>query len=202
MHRVMWGIHRTSLCAIRVAKRIMVRFGLTPSRFHLLFAMRSEGVSWFPQKGLKVLMGVSAQNVSRMIRSLVKCGVLLQRVVPEDRRRRVLAFTEHGKAMMGRAVGEVVLSGLGTHVAGRALTDLGWPCKREERHAAVEHFHGLLNELRCGLRDRAIFEYQPEDGEPEPVYFDFWHASLDVEDSTPDLTAMDRSDDAKDEWSS
>ena len=122
MHRVIWGIHRASLCAIRVAKKIAARFGLTPSRFHMLFALRCERVTWFPQRGLKVLLGVSAQTISRMIRSLVACGFLLQRVVAEDRRRRVLAFTEHGKEMMGRAVGEIVLGGLGTHVAGRALT--------------------------------------------------------------------------------
>ena len=30
MHRVFWGVHRTSLCAIRVAKRIVAKFGLTP----------------------------------------------------------------------------------------------------------------------------------------------------------------------------
>lgn len=196
MHRVIWGIHRTSLCAIRVAKKIAARFGLTPSRFHMLFALRCERVTWFPQKGMRVLLGVSAQTVSRMIKSLVACGFLLQRVVDEDRRRRVLAFTEHGKEMMGRAVGEIVLGGLGTHVAGRALTDTGWPCSRTQRAAAVEQFDGLLRELRFGLRDNSFFEYAPENEEPKSVYACFWPEYLDpYEDSTPDLTSMDPNDD-------
>ena len=59
MHRVMWGIHRTALCAIRVAKKMAEPFGLTPSRFHMLFAIKCERVEWFPLKALKVLLGIS-----------------------------------------------------------------------------------------------------------------------------------------------
>ena len=199
MHRVMWGIHRTSLCAIREAKKIMVRFGLTPSRFHMLFAMRSEGVHWFPQKGLKVLMGVSAQNVSRMIKSLVACGFLLQRVVEEDRRRRILAFTEHGKKMMGLAVGEVVLGGLGTHVAGRALTDLGWPSTAEKRAAAIAQFNAVVSEFRFGLLDTALFDYSPDNVQPPPVYDTVDHVlAAACQDSTPDLMDLDDDDDCPD----
>jgi DNA-binding MarR family transcriptional regulator len=191
MDRVFWGIHRTSLCAIKVAKKIAARFGLTPSRFHMLFAIRCERVTWFPQRGLRVLLGVSAQTVSRMIQSLVACGFLLQRVVEGDRRRRELAFTEHGTELMGRAVGEIVLGGLGTHVAGRALTDQGWPCPRAVRATAIEEFDGIVGRLRFGLRDSAFFTYECANQEPRPVYHCFERDYLDDDDSTPDLTSLD-----------
>jgi DNA-binding MarR family transcriptional regulator len=194
MHRVMWGIHRTSLCAIRVAKRITARFGLTPSRFNMLFAIKCERVTWFPQRGLRVLLGVSAQTISRMIQSLVACGLILQRVVAGDRRRRELAFTEEGKEVMRRAVGEIVLGGLGTHVAGRALTDHGWPASHATRAAAIEEAERLFDRLRCGLLDTAFFSYEPEDQEPEPALRKFNPDYLDYEDSTPDLTSLDGED--------
>ena len=88
MHQMFWGLHRSSLRAIAVAKKITGAFGLTPSRFHMLMALKSERVEWFPQRGLRVLLGITAQTISRMVRSLVACGVLVQRVVQEDRRRR------------------------------------------------------------------------------------------------------------------
>ena len=190
MHRVFWGVHRTSLCAIKVAKKIMARFGLTPSRFHMLFAIKCERVAWFPQRGLRELLGISAQTISRMIKSLVACEYLVQRVVPEDRRRRVLAFTELGKEKVGRAFCDVVQAGLGAHVAGRALTDQGWPMPAALRAEQVQKFDQMLDQLRWGLNDNALFAYWPENQEPMPVYsgniaFD------DYQDSTPDLTTLD-----------
>ncbi|MDB4995663.1 MAG: MarR family, partial [Myxococcaceae bacterium] len=96
MHGVFWGTHRAALCAIKVCKRMTTQFGLTPSRFHMLSAIQSERVEWFPQRGLRELLGVSAQTISRMIRSLVERGFLVKRVMVEDRRRRELAFTRAG----------------------------------------------------------------------------------------------------------
>jgi DNA-binding MarR family transcriptional regulator len=199
MHGVMWGIHRTSLCAIKVAKRIAARFGLTPSRFHMLFAIHCERLTWFPQKALRVLLGVSAQTISRMIQSLMKSGLLLKRVMVDDRRRRELAFTEECKEVMRRAVGEIVLGGLGTHVAGRALTDQGWPASLQTRRAAVAEADELFNRLRHGLLDNAFFSYDPENGEPEPALPKFLPAYHDCKDSTPDLTTLDHREDEEEE---
>ena len=191
MHRMMWGLHRTSLCALKVAKRIAARVGLTPSRFHMLFAIQCERLTWFPQKALRMLLGVSAQTISRMIQSLMKGGLLLKRVMEEDRRRRELAFTEECKEVMRRAVGEMVLGGLGKHVAGRALTDQGWPTSLEKRHEAIEEAVALFGRLRWGLRDTAFFDYEPENQKPPPFLPGFKPEYLHCEDSTPDLTQLD-----------
>jgi hypothetical protein len=129
-----------------------------------------------------------------MIQSLVELGLILQRAVAGDRRRRELAFTERGKEVMRRAVGELVLGGLGTHVAGRALTDIGWPASPALRAEAIVEADELFKQLRWGLRDLAFFEYEPENQEPAPVMPDFMPEYLHVEDSTPDLTTLDDED--------
>jgi DNA-binding MarR family transcriptional regulator len=158
----------------------------------MLFALRCERAAWFAQKGLRVLLGVSAQTVSRMIQSLVEDGFLVKRVVATDRRRRELAFTDQGRERMGRAVGQVVLGGLGNHVAGRALTDQGWPSSPAKRAEAHDEFAADLDLIRFGFRDNAFFEYAREKNEePGPIYACFRPEYLVVEDSTPDLTTLD-----------
>jgi DNA-binding MarR family transcriptional regulator len=199
MHGVFWGTHRAALCAIKVAKRMTTQFGLTPSRFHMLAAIQSENADWFPQRGLRALLGVTAQTISRMIRSLVQRGFLVQRVVAADRRRRELAFTRAGKARFSNAFSVIVEAGLGTHVAGRALTDLGWPSTPEQWAAAIAQFNGVVNEFRFGLVDTALFDYSPDDAQPPPTYYTVNHAmAAAYQDSTPDL--MDLDDDDYPDW--
>jgi DNA-binding MarR family transcriptional regulator len=195
MHRVWWGVHRASLCAIKVCKVMAKPFGLTPSRFHMLSAIAAEKVTWFPQRGLRELLGISAQTISRMLKSLVACGFIVKRVMEADRRRRELAFTRAGKEMFLRAFGTLVEGGLATHVAGRALTDLGWPSTPAERAAAIDKFYGLA-ELRFGLRDTALFDYSPENEMPPPIYERALKqgAMLPYQDSTPDLMDLDDDD--------
>ena len=199
MHGVFWGTHRAALCAIKVAKRMTTQFGLTPSRFHMLSAIQSEQREWFPQRGLRELLGVSAQTISRMLRSLVERGFLVKRVMEADRRRRELAFTRAGKARFSNAFTVIVEAGLGRHVAGRALTDLGWPSTPEKRAAAIAQFNAVVSEFRFGLLDTALFDYSPDATQPSPAYT---HANLAAavayQDSTPDL--MDLVDDDDPDW--
>ena len=199
MHGVFWGTHRAALCAIKVCRRMTTQFGLTPSRFHMLSAIQSEQREWFPQRGLRELLGVTAQTISRMIKSLVQRGFLVKRVMEADRRRRELAFTRAGKARFSNAFSVIVEAGLGTHVAGRAMTDVGWPSTPEKRAAAIARFHAVATELRFGLLDTALFDYTPENELPAPFYDTVDHAmAATFQDSTPDL--MDLDDDDYPDW--
>ena len=200
MHGVFWGTHRAALCAVKVCRRMTPQFGLTPSRFHMLSAIQSEQREWFPQRGLRELLGVSAQTISRMLRSLVERGFLVKRVVEADRRRRELAFTRAGKARFSSAFTVIVEAGLGTHVAGRALTDLGWPSTPEKRAAAIAQFKAVVDEFRYGLLDTALFDYSPDDTPPAPIFYTVNHgaAAATYQDSTPDL--MDLDDDDYPDW--
>ena len=201
MHGVFWGTHRAALCAIKVAKRMTNQFGLTPSRFHMLSAIQSEQRAWFPQRGLRELLGVSAQTISRMIQSLVERGFLVKRVMEADRRRRELAFTRAGKVRFSNAFTVIVEAGLGTHVAGRALTETGWPSTSEKREGAIAHFNAVASELRFGLLDTALFDYSPDKEQPPPVYDTVDHTmAAAYRDSTPDL--MDLDDDDYPDWAS
>ena len=167
-------------------------FGLTPSRFYMLSAIDCEQRTWFPQRGLRDLLGVTAQTISRMIKSLVARGFLVQRVVEEDRRRRELAFTRAGKETFRRAFDTLVTEGFGAHVAGRALTDLGWPNTPARRAEAITQFNAIVGEFRFGLIDTALFDYSPDDKPPSPVYTRAnLAAAVAYQDSTPDLFALD-----------
>jgi DNA-binding MarR family transcriptional regulator len=195
MHGVFWGTHRAALCAIKVAKRMTTQFGLTPSRFHMLSAIRSEQREWFPQRGLRELLGVTAQTISRMLKSLIERGFLVKRVMEEDRRRRELAFTRAGRARFSNAFNVIVEAGLGTHVAERALTDAGWPSSAEKRAAALVEFKAVVDEFRYGLLDTALFDYSPDKAQPAPIYYTVNHAEAAAYlDSTPDLMDLDNED--------
>ena len=165
----------------------------------MLSAIRSEQREWFPQRGLRELLGVTAQTISRMIRSLVQRGFLVQRVMEEDRRRRELAFTRAGKARFSNAFTVIVEAGLATHVAGRAVTDLGWPSTPEKRAAAIAQFNAVVGEFRFGLLDTALFDYSPDNTQPSPVYDTVNHAMAAYQDSTPDLMDL-CDDDADHDW--
>jgi DNA-binding MarR family transcriptional regulator len=198
MHGVWWGTHRASLCAIKLGKVMTKPFGLTPSRFHMLSAIESEQLTWFPQRWLRELLDVTAQTISRMLKSLVASGFIVKRVMEEDRRRREIAFTKSGKERFLRAFDRLVKQGLGAHAAGRALTDLGWPTTLERRTAALAQFEPTLGEFRFGLRDMALFDYSPDNTLPAPIYRSVNHA-MEYQDSTPDLLALDDDDD-DDAW--
>jgi DNA-binding MarR family transcriptional regulator len=180
MHAVFWGTHRAALCAIKVAKRMTTQFGLTPSRFHMLAAIRSEERQWFPQRGLRELLGVTAQTISRMLKSLIERGFLVKRVMEEDRRRRELAFTRAGKVRFSNAFKVIVEAGLATHVAARAVTDMGWPSTPEKRAAAIVQFKAVVDEFRYGLLDTALFDYSPVNAQPPPIYYTVNHAEAAV----------------------
>ena len=59
MHRVTWDVKRVFLGLTKVRRKLMERWGLTPARFDMLFAIRCERQFWFPQRKLRELLGVS-----------------------------------------------------------------------------------------------------------------------------------------------
>lgn len=191
MHRVIWGVHRTSLCLTKVCKKMTAQFGLTPSRYHLLQAMKSERSFWFPQCALRELLGITAQTISRTIKSLVACGFLVQRVVEEDKRRRELSFTAYGRRMFRCAFGNLVKAGLATHIVGRALTDEAWPTTLAARTIAIASFDQTLSGFRLGLRDMSIFDYSSRDEQPPSVNPMLRNNAAEDRDSTPNLCTLD-----------
>lgn len=76
------------------------RDGLTPSRAHLLWELRSRGPS--TQRVLAEALGVSARNITGLVDGLVATGFVTRETHPTDRRATLVCFTEHGAAITAR----------------------------------------------------------------------------------------------------
>ena len=170
MNTMAAGINRTFHASVRVGLMMTRRFGLTPSRFRLMFAIKCERQVWYSQQRLRDLLGVAASTLSRMIDALVKRGFLRRRIDPEDRRYRQLRLTLFGKRALGCAFRSFVKSGFADYVFGRALTDScdGEIASDEARAAALGSLANVLYETRYNLGNDARFAYD-ELRQPTPV---------------------------------
>lgn len=73
------------------------RDGLTPSRAHLLWELRSRGPS--TQRVLAEALRVSARNITGLVDGLVATGFVTRGAHPTDRRATLVSFTERGAAI-------------------------------------------------------------------------------------------------------
>ena len=176
MHRVTWDVKRVFLGLTKVRRKLMERWGLTPARFDMLFAIRCERQFWFPQRKLRELLGVCASAISRMIDSLVEIGFLVRRRVEGDKRRRELKITKHGKRTLRCMFGHIIKSGLARRIVGHALgddPDYGWTTDQRITEA-IEGFGSVIAYLKLNLEDEACFDYgmAGECAQPPPAHFD------------------------------
>jgi DNA-binding MarR family transcriptional regulator len=157
--------------SIKVELMMTRKFGLTPARFQLMFAIKCERQAWYSQRMLRDLLGVAASTLSRMIDALVKRGFLRKRRKPLDRRRNELRLTLFGKRALGCAYRSFVKSGFADYVLGRALTDSfdGDIVSDEERAAALGSAADVLRIMRLNLENDARFDYDDTGRQPRPV---------------------------------
>jgi DNA-binding MarR family transcriptional regulator len=161
MHRVTWDIKRVFLRFAKVRRDLMSRWGLTPARFDMLFAIRCQRQFWFPQRRLRELLGVGASTISRMIDSLVDLGFLVRRRLEGDKRRRELKITKHGKRTLRCMFSNLIKSGLARLVVGHALANDpdDAPTTDSKITRAIEAFEHVTAYLRLNLEDSACFDY-------------------------------------------
>jgi DNA-binding MarR family transcriptional regulator len=161
MHRVTWDVKRVFLRLSKVRRKVMERWGLTPARFDMLYAIRCQRRFWFPQRALRKLLGVCASAISRMIDSLVETGFLVRRRVEGDRRLRELKITKHGKRTLRCMFGNIIKSGLARQVVGHALADDPDDVSTSDAKISeyVERFETTMAYLKLNLGDEACFDY-------------------------------------------
>jgi DNA-binding MarR family transcriptional regulator len=173
VHRVTWDAKRVFLRLVRVRRHLMDRWGLTPARFDMLFAIRCQRQRWFPQRKLRELLGVCASTISRMLDSLVALGFMRKRQVEGDRRRRELAITDHGKRTLRCMFTNIIKSGLARRVVGHLLADDpdGAPTTDEEITRVLRAFETTLGYFKMNLEDTACFDYGSggECAQPPPL---------------------------------
>jgi DNA-binding MarR family transcriptional regulator len=161
MHRVTWRVRCAALCFARLRRRLMERWGLTPARFDMLFAIKCQRQAWFPQRTLRELLGVCASTISRMIDSLVELGFLVRRRVEGDKRRRELGITSHGKRTLRCMFGNIIRSGLARRIVGHALADDpdGDPTNHAKITRYIRAFEVTMAYLLLNLENPAWFDY-------------------------------------------
>ncbi len=163
-------VKRVFHATVRVGLVMTRPFGLTPSRFELLSAIKSQRQIWYPQRTLQHLLGIAASTLSRMVDGLVERGYLRRERDPEDGRRNMLRVTFLGKRAHAHAFRTYVKSGFAEYVFGRGLTDSldGYIAPLEKRTMALHDAQQRLHPIHLNFGKEAYFDY---DGnlQPRPV---------------------------------
>lgn len=92
-------LSRTGSVARRAWARMLAERGLTPHHYGMLMALDERGP--LGQQRLSELVGIDPRNAVPVVDGLADRGLLVREVQPTDRRRRVLALTDAGRAMVG-----------------------------------------------------------------------------------------------------
>lgn len=160
MHAVAFSTKRAHLRNIEVLKGCVRRFGLTPARYDMLYAIWKNRATW--QADLWRLFDVSRTTVSRMLAALERLG-LIHRSPGSGRHSRMLHLTEKGKTLMREAF-------RGCHRPLCLLFESFYPEVRSrlDRAIQVEDLQGTIALLAVWLGNRSTFSY-PYNA-PEDVY--------------------------------
>jgi DNA-binding MarR family transcriptional regulator len=117
MHALFFGTKRAFHATLRILRKPMKAFGLTPARFDLLFILSRSDARFAFQSTLRKKLGVTAPTVSRMVNSLQALGFVRAERSRYDRRQRIVHLTETGleriraaiECFIGRRVGQKIL---------------------------------------------------------------------------------------------
>jgi MarR family transcriptional regulator, lower aerobic nicotinate degradation pathway regulator len=91
-------LSRTGSLARRSWTRMLTDRNLTPHHYGILMTLDEAGPTG--QQRLSALIGIDPRNLVPIIDGLADRGLLAREVDPTDRRRRVLALTDSGHAMV------------------------------------------------------------------------------------------------------
>lgn len=166
---------------------VMTRpFGLTPSRYELMMAIKSQRQIWYPQRTLRDLLGIAASTLTKMLDGLEERGYLRRRRDPEDGRCNQLRLTLIGKRALAYAFRIYVKSGFAEYVFGRALTDSldGYIAPIEARARELLDTHTRLHTTHLNIGKDAYFDYGVNEY-PPPV------GNIEDPDPTCDLWEND-----------
>jgi DNA-binding MarR family transcriptional regulator len=167
VHAIFFGLKRAHHGAVRIARAPLATLGLTAARFDLLYAVR-ESRNGIVQSKLRRVLGVCRATVSRMLLSLEQLGFVRRKVLPRDRRKRVVELTALGRKRIVRAHRELTRSGWANLAVDSALcgegSSYGW-YDEVDCMMATDELDALLGRIRHAFYDHATLDYpwRPED---------------------------------------
>jgi DNA-binding MarR family transcriptional regulator len=171
VNAIFFGLKRAFHGTLRVTRSLLVRLGLTAARFDLMFALPSgrDAESGMLQSKLRRQLGVSRPTVSRMLASLEALGFVRRERDERDRRQLRVSLTKRGRAVIHRAKGIFIRTGLIQLVLDTALgSDITGNRWYDEAHCMVarEALDAMLGRVRHEYGDFAKLRYpswHPED---------------------------------------
>jgi DNA-binding MarR family transcriptional regulator len=154
MHFLAFEFKRAHYTALRISRPIAAKFGLTPARFDMLYAIRYE--RRVSQAEVARALGVSGVTVSRMLRRLEELGFVrrLTHRLP-DRRTKHPRLTRLGRRMLFLTLGI-----LKTKPLQRAFMRASqWRSLTDEAFMAVDDLYSSVGAMMRRLGDRAALHY-------------------------------------------
>jgi DNA-binding MarR family transcriptional regulator len=165
MHVVMFSMRRAFHKSVEVGLALTEPFGLTPARFDLLHALRlwslRNGLEWVKQVSLRELVGTSEANISRMLTSLEKIGLVRRRRDDEGRSQGV-KLTRKGRSRLARATKTLITDGAAHRAVQAFFPPYRRQSKKKEEKKNLKTLFRLtraLARMRCVLGDRGRLQY-------------------------------------------
>jgi DNA-binding MarR family transcriptional regulator len=170
MNRTAQCLKRAFHSTVRVGLVMSSPFGLTPSRYELMFAIKCQRELWYSQRLLRDLLGIAASTLTRMVDALEERGFLRRRRDPADGRRQQLRLTLSGRRAIAYTFRTYVKNGFADYVFGRGLTDSldGSIATPERRDAASFEADGTIHTIHLNFGKEAYFDYASNE-QPRPV---------------------------------
>jgi DNA-binding MarR family transcriptional regulator len=153
MHFLAFAFKRAHYTSVRLGRPHAVRFGLTPARFDMLYAIRLERSQC--QASLARMLGVAGVTVSRMLRKLEALGFIRRETRSWfDRRMKLVSITALGRKLLSLTSRKMKRRSLQ-----RAFMRVIPPDPRFGPFFAVDELYSTVRSMMQRLGDRATLEY-------------------------------------------
>jgi DNA-binding MarR family transcriptional regulator len=164
VHAIFFGMKRAFQSSLKIARRMLARFGITPARFDLMYVLQStHAFNRMKQCHVWLTLGVTGATVSRMVKSLVGLGLVVRTPGVADKRQRYLYLSDLGRRVLGMAMKETMDSGDAHGIVCRAVVP------RYFDPASCIHDLAQFEERLIGVcesfadRGRVFYPWHPDD---------------------------------------
>ncbi len=156
MHTVLFSLKRADQRSLRLQRRLLEPFGITPARCDMLFVVLRAGNQLgdrrcMLQSEIRRALGVTAVTVCKMLQALEKSKFVTRtREISKDKRQVLVVLTRKAMKLLRRVDRRVVRPGYLWVALHAALGMTG---------EGVGTLRFWLDRLRNGLRDGATFHF-------------------------------------------
>lgn len=164
MHAILFSTKRTFHKATWFGRYLLKDYGLTPSRFDILYILQSfKELPCVWQSRIREILGIARTTLSRMIKALLERGFIKRQRSTIDQRQFEISLTNYGRKTIGHAIRKIIQSGIMAQCVIHWICDK-WNCP-ETTLRQLEEVDTTLLHMRERLLDEATLAYpwHPED---------------------------------------